>query len=203
MGRAAMRSSSVVVAPGAHGAIGGSPRGGLAGVAVPVIHQGELQHCASYGPASALAACGFVDEAALLVREADTILKVTTSQAKAAVAVLEEAGGWSEPTILNCATFDPLADRSPLPTIVQLSDSHDDNTHVVGIAGDYVYNSNWRERRLLSPEALDACCDGTPGSFKHASYAARLRPGTKLRNRARQALADAAETKAKQPRLDL
>jgi hypothetical protein len=64
-GRAAMRSSSVVVAPGAHGAIGASPRGGLAGVAVPgaVIHQGELQHCASYGPASALAACGFVNAA--------------------------------------------------------------------------------------------------------------------------------------------
>jgi len=39
-GRAAMRSSSVVVAPGAHGTIGASPRGGLAGVAVPgaVIH---------------------------------------------------------------------------------------------------------------------------------------------------------------------
>ena len=121
---------------------------------------------------------------------------------KAAVAVLEKAGGWSEPAILNCATFDPLVDRSPLPTILQLSDGLD-NTHVVGIAGDYVYNSNWRERRLLSPEALDACCDGTPGSFKHASYAARLNPGTKLRKRVRKALADAAETKAKQPRLDL
>ena len=123
-----------------------------------------------------------------------------TSQAKAAVAVLEKAGGWSEPAILNCATFDPLSDRSPLPTIVQLSDGLD-NTHVVGIAGDYIYNSNWHQRRLLSPEALDACCDGTAGCFKHASYAARLNPGTKLRKRARDALADLAATNAKQPRL--
>ena len=86
----------------------------------------------------------------------------------------------------DCFTFDPLTDRSPLPTLVQLSDGVS-NTHIVGIAGDFVYNSNWHEPRLLSPEALDACCPGVH-TFKHASYAARLCPGKKLRKRAREVL---------------
>ena len=206
-GRAALRSSTVAAALGSHGVIGDARSGTPTSVAVPggVVYQGELQYCSSYGPASALAACGFDAAAALLVKMAPNILACTTSQAKKVVDVLNGHGGWSEPDILDCSRFNPVVDRSERPTIVQINDG-ESNEHIIGIAGDFVYNSNWHDRRRLSKEVLDACClDGR--SFKHASYAARLCPGKQLRKRARKVLAEASELNAvnelgaKQPRL--
>lgn len=185
VGRAATRSSTADPSPGSQNDTGASCP---TGVLLPggVIYQGVSQHCASYGLASALAACGFVAEAESLVSQADKILACTTNQAKKAVDTLVACGGWARPQVLDCSIFDPLVHRSPLPTIVQLCASDADNTHVVGIAGDYLYDSNFTERRLLTREALDASCIGE-ATFARASYAARLTPGKKLcKKRARE-----------------
>ena len=76
----------------------------------------------------------------------------------------------------------PLA--SPHPTVVQLSASDGDNTHVVGIAGDWIFDSNRHHALPLSKESLDACCIGR-ATFSHASYAVRLVPGKKMLKRKR------------------
>ena len=118
------------------------------------------------------------------------------------VDLLQRHGGWAQTEVLSC--FDPLeiSTRSWLPTIVQpcgqLDDRLDSNEHVVGIAGNLLYNSNWHEPRELSPEALDACCLGA-ATFHHTSYAVRLHPGKALGKRTRAALEEQA---AKRARLD-
>lgn len=61
----------------------------------------------------------------------------------------------------------------------QLCDSDENNTHIIGIAGDFIYDSNHHERVELSPEALDGCCLGA-ASFKRVAYAVRFHPSDKL-----------------------
>ena len=143
---------------------------------------------------------GYYESAALLVAKAQEVRDCTTNQAAKVVDLLTNAGGWGRPEILDCSTFDPLTDRSPHPTIVQLAAGpFHENVHVVAFADDYVFNSNWMEKRQITRETLDACCPGV-STFAHASYAARLHPGNKLRKRARAAVAAAEERAGEEKR---
>ena len=174
----------------AGGALGGVPDGGSGELGSPppltiavvpgVVHQGDQPYCASYGLASALRHCGFQAHAEHLESRAAEVLACKTNQAAKAVLVVDSKGGWSETKRLG--NFDPLTDRSPHPTIVQLNASDGDNTHVVGVAGDWIFDSNKPAALPLSRESLDACCLGD-AVFKNASYAVRLVAGTKLKRK--------------------
>lgn len=196
------QSSGVSDPAGASGASLSEAR--LSGALAPsVIHQGTRQHCSALGMASALAACGFADAAKLLESKADAIRDCTTSQAAAAVKLLVGAGGWERSEHLSY--FDPLTDRSELPTIAQIcgqiDGTEDANDHVVAFAGDFIYNSNWPEPRRISPHTLDACCGGE-ATYHHISYAVRFHPTKQLRKRARSALVAAeAERPSQHARL--
>jgi hypothetical protein len=161
-----------------HGCIGGS---GLIGVSVPsVTYQGGYPFCASYGLASALRFCGYADHAAKLEALAETVLACKTNQAARAVHEVQCMGGWQEsPRLPN---FNPLTDRSPHPTIVQLCASDGDNTHVVGIAGDWIFDSNLHRAKPLCKESLDDCCVGAT-TFLRVSYAVRFVPNRRLKRK--------------------
>ena len=165
---------------------GVSDRGGIGksastdAVAPSVTHQGQANYCASYGLASALRFCGYVDHADHLECKAEEVLAATTNQAAKAVDVLVAFGGWAETKELT--NFDPLAERSPHPTIVQVCASDGDNTHIVALAGDWIFDSNLHSALPLSKESLDACCLGL-AAFSHASYSVRLVPGKKLKRK--------------------
>jgi hypothetical protein len=157
--------------------------GNLTGVLVPSVnHQGAHNHCAALGISSALRYRGFVEHADNIASRAPDVLACKTNQAAAAVQLLRDQGGWAETICLS--NFDPLADSSENPTIVQLSDSSGDNTHVVGVAGGWIFDSNRHEALPLSRASLDACCLGN-ATFSHASYAVRFVPGKKLQKRKR------------------
>jgi hypothetical protein len=159
--------------------IGGSA---LTGVSVPVVtHQGNANYCASYGPASALRHAGFAEHADHLEQQAEHVLAALTNQAAEAGEVVKKLGGFVAQRMPN---YDPLTDRSPHPTILQLCASDGDNTHVVGIAGDWIFDSNRHNALPLCKESLDACCLGD-ASFLRSSYAIRLVPGKKLLKRKR------------------
>ena len=87
-------------------------------------------------------------------------------------------GGWQETPHLP--RFDPLTNRSHHPTIVQLCASDGDNTHVVCLPGDWIFDSNRRHVLPLCKASLDACCLGAT-TFLRVSYAARLVPGKRLK----------------------
>ena len=74
--------------------------------------------CASLGPAGALRHAGFQEQADFLETRAEDVLAATTNGAAEAVRLLCEAGGWNMTRRLR--NFNPLIDRSALPTIVQL-----------------------------------------------------------------------------------
>ena len=157
----------------------------LVGALVPsVIGQGDRPFCVAYGLASALAHCGFPSHAAFLLGCAQDLCECTTSAAAEAIRRLIKHGGWAESRVLK--NFNPLADRSPHPTILQLCDSDEENTHVVAIAGDWLFDSNYThalpfpaDDAKRSRESLDIACLGA-ATFARASYAARLVPGKKL-----------------------
>ena len=150
-----------------------------------VTHQGSANYCASYGPASALRFCGFAEHADHLEAQAEELLAATTNQAAKAVDMMVAFGGFAGDKTKQLTNFDPLADRSPHPTIVQLSDSNRDNRHAVAIAGEWIFDSNKHHALPLSKESLDACCLGR-ATFSHVSYAVRLVPSKKLLKRRRE-----------------
>ena len=90
---------------------------------------------------------------------------------------LVKFGGWE--ATQHLPNYDPINDRSDLPTIVQLCDSDEDNTHVVGVCGDWIFDSNRGHALPLEAASLDACCVGA-ATFLRVSYAVRLVPGRKL-----------------------
>jgi hypothetical protein len=151
----------------------------LTSVPVPnVTPQGETPYCTSFGPASAFRWCGFSAHAEALESQARDIPKCPTSKTARAVDILRAHGGWEK--TLQLHDFNPLTDRSPHPTVVQLCDSDEDNTHTVGIAGNWIFDSNRCKALWLSQASLDACCPGR-ATFKRVSYAVRFIPGRKLK----------------------
>ena len=81
--------------------------------------------------------------------------------------IVDHLGGWA--ATQHLLNFDPLADRSPYPTIVQLCDSDDDNSHVIAITGDWLFDSNRPHTiPLVDRSSLDACCIGH-ATFKRVS----------------------------------
>jgi hypothetical protein len=93
-------------------------------------------------------------------------------------APLPYSTGWKETARIK--NFDPLSNRSQDVTIVQLCATDGDNTHIIAIAGDWLFDSNRHSAMPLSRENLDRCCLGAE-KFLRSSYAVRLVPGKKLR----------------------
>ena len=179
MGRAA---AGIPVESGAsdqHGGLGGS---GPTRVVVPsvVTHQGERPYCSTYGPAGALRFCGYIEQAEALEACADELLACATHQAASAVQRLTGMGGWAKTE--HVKSFNPLLDRSPHPTVLQICASDGDNTHVVGLAGDWIFDSNYHEPLPLCAASLDSCCIGA-ATYLRASYAVRLEPGKALKRK--------------------
>ena len=165
---------------GGRGEPGGTPPPPTMAVVPSVTNQGDHPYCASYGLSSALRHCGYTEHAQHLEDRAEEVLSCKTSQAARAVLFVDGKGGWSETRRLG--DFDPLSDRSPHPTIVQLNDSDNDNTHVVGIAGEWIFDSNKHEALPLTRESFNACCLGD-APFKNVAYAVRFVPGKKLKRK--------------------
>jgi hypothetical protein len=160
--------------------VGGPVTLGFNGSLGPSVHfQGDKPYCASYGPASALRHVGFGHLADHLIDCADEILSADHQIAKV-VELVAKSGGWTDTPAIK--TFDPLSDRSPHVTIVQLCASDGDNTHVTAIAGDWLFDSNRQSALPLTAASLDMACVGKP-TFSRVSYAVRLIPGKKLLKR--------------------
>ena len=104
-------------------------------------------------------------------------------QAKAVVQTVQDVGGWAKVDVIP--GFDPINNRSPLVTVVQLCAVNaagvEDNTHVVAIVGDRIFDSNYTHALELSQASLDTCCVGEGWTFKRVSYAARLSLAKALR----------------------
>jgi len=143
-----------------------------------VTFQGDKPYCVSYGLASALRYCGYDDHADKLEKSAEEVLNVPRNQVGKAVAFVTNLGGWLETK--RIPNFDPLNDVSPHPTILQLHGSDHDNTHVVGIAGEWIFDSNQRTAMPLCKESLDKCCLGR-ATFLHSAQAVRFFPTKQLK----------------------
>ena len=180
--------------------VGCSVASGSDGSLGPSVHfQGDKPFCVSYGSASALRFVGFHQLADHLIDRADEIVdrahEVFSSDHQIAkvVQLVIKSGGWVDtPEITR---FGPLRDRSPHVTIAQLFASDGDNTHVVAIAGDWLFDSNRDFALPLTADSLDMACVGKV-TFSHVSYAVRLIPGKKLLKR----MAVASEKAAKKAR---
>ena len=157
--------------------------------APPVRAQGDEEHCVCYGLAGALRHCGFLQAADALEAAAAEILSSKSHTAKAAVKLVSDMGGWKDTGRLT--NFDPLTNRSPHPTIVQLCDSEGEARHVVGIAGDWIFDSNRSTAMPLTHENLDAACPGK-SLFSRVTYATRFTPTTKRSHTGKRSLEAAA-----------
>ena len=66
-------------------------------------------------------------------------------------------------------------------TVLQMVRRHgrlEHNNHVVGLVGDWIFDSNHAQALPLA-RGLDACCLG--GKYDRVAYAARLKPGKTLK----------------------
>ena len=166
---------------------GGTGESASASAVVPsVTNQGDRPFCASYGLAGALRFSGYSEIAASLELNAVNVLESKTCQAAAAVQMLEKKGGW-EKTKVYPPDFDPLASPPfPNPLIAVLEGSDGDKTHCVGMAGDgernWIFNSNFHDKVLLTRENLDDCILGHE-TFKNVAYAVEFIPGKKLKRK--------------------
>lgn len=155
----------------------------------PVIEypQGTDYFCAPNSMASALHYIGFVDEARQLVGYAQSILDDAPKSQAAEVMnrVKRDIKGF---TVQRLPAYDPEADISTNPTMLQLCDASQCNTHAVTIVGRWVFDTRFDRALELSKKTLDYCCNGVP--YLRASYAARAIPGKavlkKLKKRKRE-----------------
>lgn len=146
-------------------------------------HQGDKDYCVSIAAARALRSCGYPEVADFVESHAAEVLACKTNQVQHIGVLLNSRGGWQKTK--HIPNFDPLADTSMHATIVQLSDSNGSNTHAIGIAGRWLFDSNQKEALPLTAKSLNACCLGD-ATFDHASYAVRLFPGKRLKKRKRE-----------------
>jgi hypothetical protein len=122
---------------------------------------------------------GFPDKADALEKMAESIHLCDMNQAAQAVSRVANMGGFA---VRRLSNHDPLTDKSPWPTQIQLCDTGGNNTRVVCTVGDLLFCSDSNEAVPLSPETLNMACEG---GFDHCSNAWRLIPGKKLLKRKR------------------
>lgn len=146
--------------------------------------QCEADHCAAYGLASAVHACGDPAAAAIIAAAAAPALASRDSFAFVRGVVQQQIRGWNPKPIHN---HDPLATTLAEPVHLQLVGSDGAAAHAVATLGDLIFDSAEERALPLTRESLDRCVGKhlNGATFSKVARATRLEPGKRAKKRMR------------------